>query len=74
MRKNKKFGEAMHFLKKHCRISKKEAETIYYIVRCKENYVLKSAKEILDNYQNGKISFNTESPYYRRLLKINRVG
>ena len=75
MRKSKKFGEAMHFLKKHCRISKNEAEQLYYIVRCKKNYTVKSAREMLADYQNNKIEFNTESSYYKRLLKItNRVG
>lgn len=75
MRKSRKMGHAISFLKKHCRITKHEAETIYYIVRCKKNRGVKSAEEMLADFAQDKIEFNTESPYYRRLLKItNRVG
>lgn len=74
MRKNRKMGENIHYLKRRCHLNKKEAEMLYYIICCRITRERKTAKEILDDFKQGKIKLKKESPYYKRLMKLNVMG
>ena len=74
MRKNSKMGKSIAFLKKNCNLTKNEAEMICYIICCRKYRERKTAKEILNDFKQGKIELKKESPYYKRLMKLNVMG
>lgn len=47
---------------------------LYYIICCRITRQRKTAKEVLDDFKQGKIELNKESPYYKRLMRISVMG
>lgn len=74
MRKSRKIGRSIAILKKKCNLTKNEAEMLFYIICCRVRREVKPAREILNDFKQDKIELKKESPYYRRLIRLNVMG
>lgn len=75
MRNNERLGKLKHICKKHLHVTKDVAELFVLILLSKEvsyDVHLLTKGEILDRYIKGLIPFNKQSPYYKRLLYLEK--
>ena len=75
MRNNERLGKLKYTCKRNLRISKNDAEKFVLILLSKEvsyDVSLLTKNEILQRYKKGLIPFNKQSPYYKRLLHLEK--